>query len=177
MLHRHLLQFDSLLILSPWSPAPKILVLNSILQYLHPMLPDLSLWDSLSILTFLWASPRLMVHTHVGVCSVTQLCPTLCHLTNCSPQGSSLHGDTPGKNTGVGHHALLQGIFSNQGLNPGLPHYRWILYCLSHQGGPTGHISMFISLVSTHPCGYEMNGNSTPVFLPGESHGQRNLVG
>ena len=113
-------------------PAPKILVLNSILQYLHPILPDLSLWDSLSILTFLWASPRLMVHTHVGVCLVTQLCPTLCNLTNCSPQDSSLHGDSPGKNTGVGRHALLQGIFSNQGLNPGLPHYRWILYCLSH---------------------------------------------
>ena len=50
--------------------------------------------------------------------------------------GSSVHGDSPGKNTGVGCHALLQGIFPTQGLNPGLPHCRQILYHLSHQGSP-----------------------------------------
>ena len=33
-------------------------------------------------------------------------------------------------------HALLQGIFPTQGLNPGLLHCRWILYYLSHQGSP-----------------------------------------
>ena len=49
----------------------------------------------------------------------------------CSPPGSSIHGDSPGKNTGVGCHSLLQGIFPTQGSNPGLPHCRWILYCLS----------------------------------------------
>jgi len=38
------------------------------------------------------------------------------------------------KNTGVGSHFLLQGIFPAQGLNPGLLHCRWILYQLSHQG-------------------------------------------
>ena len=32
------------------------------------------------------------------------------------PPGSSVHGDSPGKNTGVGCHALLQGIFPTQGL-------------------------------------------------------------
>ena len=55
---------------------------------------------------------------------------------DCSPPGSTVHGDSPGKNTGVGFHALLQGIFPTQRLNPGLLHYRWILYCLSHQGSP-----------------------------------------
>ena len=40
------------------------------------------------------------------------------------------------KNTGVGCHALLQGIFPTQELNLGLLHCRWILYCLSHQGSP-----------------------------------------
>ena len=50
--------------------------------------------------------------------------------------GTSVHGDSPGKNTGVGCHALLQGIFPNQGSNPGLPHCRQILYPLSHQGSP-----------------------------------------
>jgi len=44
-------------------------------------------------------------------------------------------GDSPGKNR-VGCHALLQGIFPTQGLNPGLPHCRPILYCLNHQGSP-----------------------------------------
>ena len=42
--------------------------------------------------------------------------------------------NSPGKNTRVGSCSLLQGIFETQGLNPGLLHYRWILYCLSHQG-------------------------------------------
>ena len=51
-----------------------------------------------------------------------------------SPPGSSVHGDSPGKNTGVGCHALLQGIFPTQRLNPGLLHCRRILYHLSHQG-------------------------------------------
>ena len=41
--------------------------------------------------------------------------------------------NSPGKNTGVGSHSLLQGIFSTQGSNPGLPHCRQILYHLSHQ--------------------------------------------
>ena len=41
--------------------------------------------------------------------------------------------DSPGKNTGVGYHFLLQGIFPTQGSNPGLLHYRQTLYPLSHQ--------------------------------------------
>ena len=41
--------------------------------------------------------------------------------------------NSPGQNTGVGSHSLLQRNLSYQGLNPGLPHYRWILYELSHQ--------------------------------------------
>ena len=51
------------------------------------------------------------------------------------PPGPSVHGDSPGKNTGVGCHALLQGLFPTQGLNPGLPHCRQILYHLSHLDG------------------------------------------
>ena len=76
-------------------------------------------------------------HIYVGVLwLVTHSCPTLCHPMDCSPPGSSVHGDSPGKNSGVGCHALLQGIFPTQGLNPGLPHCRQILYHLSHQGSP-----------------------------------------
>ena len=61
---------------------------------------------------------------------------SLCDPMDCSPPGSSVHGDSPGKDTGVGCHALLQGIFPTQGSNPRLPLCRQILYPLSHQGSP-----------------------------------------
>ena len=70
------------------------------------------------------------------LCLVSQSCLTLCNPMDCSPPGSSVHGDSPGKNTGVGCHALLQGIFPTQGLNPGLLRCWRILYHLSHQGSP-----------------------------------------
>ena len=53
--------------------------------------------------------------------------------------------DFPGKNTGVGNHSLLQGIFPTQGLNPGLLHYRQILYCLSQPGKPIRKIKSYIN--------------------------------
>ena len=52
--------------------------------------------------------------------------------------------DSPGKDTEVGCHALLQGIFPTQELNPSLlhlPHCTWILYPLSHLGSPISAIS------------------------------------
>ena len=56
---------------------------------------------------------------------VAQLCPTLCDPMDC--------GNSAGHNTGVGSLFLLQGIFPTQGLNPGLPHCRQILYQLSNK--------------------------------------------
>ena len=47
-------------------------------------------------------------------CSVAQLCPILCNPMDCSPWYF------PGKNTGVGCHFILRGIFLTQGLNPRL---------------------------------------------------------
>ena len=44
--------------------------------------------------------------------------------------------NSPGQNTGVGSRSLVQGMFPTQGSNPSLPHCRWILYQLSHQGSP-----------------------------------------
>ena len=67
---------------------------------------------------------------------VVQSCPTLCDPMNCSLPGSSVHGDSPGKNIGVSCHALLQGVFPTQGSNPDLLHCRQILYQLSYQGSP-----------------------------------------
>ena len=62
--------------------------------------------------------------------SVAQSCLTLCDLMDCSPPGFSVHGDSPGKNTGVGCHALIQGIFPTWGLRS-LLHCGWIVYCLA----------------------------------------------
>ena len=61
---------------------------------------------------------------------------TLCDPMDCSTPGSSVHGDSLGKNTGGGCHFLLQGIFPTQGSNPGLLNCRWILNHLSHQESP-----------------------------------------
>ena len=58
------------------------------------------------------------------LCLIAQLCLTFSDPVDCSPLGSSVHEDCPGKNTGVGCHALLQGIFPTQESNPGLPHCR-----------------------------------------------------
>ena len=69
-----------------------------------------------------------------------QLCPTLCNPMGWSLLGSSVHGDSPGKKTGVVCHALLQGIFPIWGSNPGLLHCRWLLYQLSYQGSLKKHI-------------------------------------
>ena len=52
------------------------------------------------------------------------------------PQGLYSSWNSLGQNIGVGSLSLLQGIFPTQGLNPGLPHCRWILYQLSHKGSP-----------------------------------------
>ena len=64
---------------------------------------------------------------------VAQSCPTLCNPMDCSPPSSSPR-NSPGRNTGVGSHSLLQGIFPNQGSNLGLLHCGQTLYPLSHQG-------------------------------------------
>ena len=63
---------------------------------------------------------------------VAQSCPALCDPMDYSLPGSSVHGDAPGKNTGVGCLFLLQRIFP--GSNSDLSHCRQILCHLSHQG-------------------------------------------
>ena len=150
---------------------------------------------------------------------------------SCLP-GSSVHGDSPGKNIGVGCHSLLQRIFPTQGSNSGLPDCKQILYCLSHQGSPSilewvaypftagssqprnwtrvaciwsGFFTIWICVcvfaLSRWFSGKESANTgrrslrrrqfdpwvgkippsrewlSTPVFLPGKSHGKRSLAG
>ena len=77
-----------------------------------------------------------IINDYQVLCLVTQSCLTLCNPRDCSPLGSSVHGDSLGKNTRAGCHALLQRIFPTQGSNPGLLHCRRILYQLRHKGSP-----------------------------------------
>ena len=71
-------------------------------------------------------------------CSVPHSCPALCNSMDCSPR-TTPHGIFPAKNTGVGCHFLLQGIFPAQESNPPL---LWLLHqqveslLLSHQESP-----------------------------------------
>ena len=64
----------------------------------------------------------------VGVCLLAQLCPILYNpmviapcIAGCSWPGSSVHGDSSGKNTGVGCHALLPEDLPNPGIEPRSP--------------------------------------------------------
>ena len=52
---------------------------------------------------------KLVNQLCVVLCLVTESCPILRDPMNCSPPSSSVHGHSPGKNTGVGCHALLDG--------------------------------------------------------------------
>ena len=66
-------------------------------------------WRAASIVKWLCAAAESL-----------QSCLTLCNPMDCSLPASSIPGDSPGKNTGVGCHTLLQGIFPTQELNPHL---------------------------------------------------------
>ena len=97
-----------------------------------------------------------------------------CDLMDCSLPDSSVHGDSPVKNTRMGYHALLQGTFPTQGSNPGLPHYRQIVYHLSQQGSPRilEWVAYPFSKGSSQP-GIELGSpalhvDSLPAELPGK---------
>ena len=61
-----------------------------------------------------------------GLYSFSFYIKLLCDTMDCSPPGSSVPGDSPGKNTGVSTHSLLQGIFPTQESNQ---HLLYLLHC------------------------------------------------
>ena len=65
--------------------------------------------------------------------------------THCNPMDYTVHGIL--SITGVGSLSLLQGIFPTQGLNPGIPHCRRILYQLSYQGSPRTWFKTTVTLI------------------------------
>ena len=78
-----------------------------------------------------------MVKTANFICSgdglVAKSCPTLASPWEVATQ-APLSMDSPGRNTGVGCHFLLQGIFLTHGLNPHPLHWQADSLPLSHQG-------------------------------------------
>ena len=87
-------------------------------------------WGHTELDTTEWLNNNNYMYIYIYIyvyMKVTQSCPTLWDPMDYSSPRSSVHGDSPGKNTRVSYHALLQGIFLTQGSNPGLPHCRWIL--------------------------------------------------
>ena len=95
---------------------------------------------------------------------VAQSCPTL-----CDPMDTRLlrPWDFLSKNTGVGCHFLLQGVFLTQGSNPGLPHCRQTLYRLSHQGSERTCVHLLIRhFLSTLGLMLRMQRKSRKGFCP-----------
>ena len=65
---------------------------------------------------------RILACMCVCVCDKSlQSCPTLCDPMDCGMPSSFVHRDSPGKNTGVGCHALLQGNLPDPEIEPGSP--------------------------------------------------------
>ena len=99
----------------------------------------------------------------------------------------------PDQNTRVGSLFLLHRVFQSQRRNPGLLHCKQVRYHLSHQGSPINEyirISPMAQWVKNHlQCrrhrfdlwlrkfSWKRKWQPTPVFLSGESHGQRSLAG
>ena len=107
-----------------------------------PVLPLLCLtsfsWDGCTRIFACWCLFRMFpVWTSYWICLVTQSCLTLCDPVDCvAQQGPLLHWDSWGKNIGA-QVTMPSSRGSSQPrdrTNPGFPHCRRILYCLSHQG-------------------------------------------
>ena len=79
-------------------------------------------------------------------CVVAKSCPTLLQLSRLQPSSLICPWGYPGKNTGMGYHFLLQGIFLTQGLNPCLLHWQADFLPLSHQGSPLLSLTRVIYL-------------------------------
>ena len=137
-----------------WAPGkPKLTVSTwrcscGILHFplvLTPLQPNGYLCDS-------WFTCSLLSSrgTDIPVLFIVVVCPPgepPCHgvywSESCSVMSDSLRPmdlyspwNSPGQNTGVGSLSLFQGTFPTQGLNPGFPHCRRILYCPSQQSKP-----------------------------------------
>ena len=94
----------------------------------------------------------------ITLCSITLVVSDSLRPCGLQPTGSFVHRDSLGKNTGLGCHALLQGIFLPQGLNPQTYVFcigRQVLYHQHHLGSPI--IINIIILCVCVSCSVEFN--------------------
>ena len=117
--------------------------------------------------TYTYPHTHTYTHTYiVFICCylVTKSCPTLCNPVDHNPPGYPW--DSPGKNTRVGCHFLLQGVFPTHG-STHICIEKQVFYYWATWEAPCVCV-----------CIGEWNGNTlTLAFLPGKSPGQRSLVG
>ena len=121
---------------TPWTVAcqasPSSIISWSLFKFIS--IESVKLSNHLILCCSLLLSPSVFPSIRIFF---NESCPTFCILMDCSLPGSPVHGNSPGKNTRVGCHALQgRGIFPTQVSNPGLPHYRQSLYQLSYQRSP-----------------------------------------
>ena len=100
-----------------------------------------------------------------------QSCLTLCDPMDCSLPDFSVHGILPGKNTGVGCHVFLQGMFLPQGsgiepMSPAAPALQADSVPLSHQGSSKEVIDGYLYA----------RKNITMLLIPSPTRGTRPLL-
>ena len=87
--------------------------------------------------------------TNPVLCLVVQSCLSLCDPMDCSSPGSAVHGDSPGKNTGVGSHSPSPGDLPNPGIKPRSPSGRFFTVWATREA----LLQPNWLLVSSHPSG------------------------
>ena len=125
-------------------------------------------WDNTKYWTT--CTVQILYYYYTCVCSVVQSCPTFCNPMDCSLPGSSDHGYSPGKNTGVGCHFLLQEIFLTQGWN-------LCLLCWQVDSLPLWHLGSYIILhlimlqcvCMCFKMGFSKSSNPACMFWPPET--------
>ena len=104
------------------NPVHRMMPSNQLILFTplcHPLLLWSNCWwfvfKGISLFHANYQIYRLRVDCRIPLClhaKSLQLCLTLCNIMDCSTPGSSVHGILQeNKNTGVGCHALLQGVF------------------------------------------------------------------
>ena len=142
---------------------PSILALSVTYKTSLTIFLDLEILKSIKLfLPWWWKKMRFKSLYHEWCmynccCLVAQSCLTLCSPRDFSLPGPSVYGIFSGKNTRVGCHFLLQGIFPTEGSNPHLLHCRRILYHWAHLYAATLQFAPLVSqMVKNLPATQEM---------------------
>ena len=115
------------------SPEPWFLPTQVPMYFSHPV--QASVLKATSFLPTLISTTPAWLHASWHHHFLTPRAMLSCSVVSSSLQPHGLQParllypwNSPGKNTGINSHSLLQGIFPTQGLSSGLPHGRQILY-------------------------------------------------